>query len=206
MQLKEERNLVRLLQEKLASSSQSRDVGILENEIIELRNEKLLSERMDQEHSLKMKAYTQDLMSTSKKYQEDIQTLLVKNESLLRDAEVLRAKCKESERIAAHSNAVQEALNRKILTKDTEIQELSKQRHGHNPEYAKRISELEALVESQQLLIAELEKSDDALDILRSNLILSPGRRVSHLTAAVTTQDCSDWLEPLVIADHVLAK
>ena len=232
----------RLERERQAHSS---EVQILQNEIFELRKEKVLSEQLDEEHSAKMKVYTQDLMATSLKYQEDIQTLIGKNEKLAREAEVLRAKYKELERQTDHSTSVMEVLNRKVLAKDSEITSLrqqldklhrleksSKSMPSSGGDSLGRIEELETLVQDQMSVMAEQEAqlselrskllseakprlsqpADDAFGILRSskNLIMSPGRRVSHLTLreqsyAPVHNDCSEWLEPLAVAEHVLS-
>jgi hypothetical protein len=80
-----------------------------------------------------------------------------------------------------------------------------------------RIRELEAEVESQKRTIQENESkilnasSNDAFGILRSSNALTPARRVSLLTSRkeegsqLEAAPTLDWLEPLKIADHVLA-
>jgi uncharacterized coiled-coil protein SlyX len=95
------------------------------------------------------------------------------------------------------------------------------------------IAELENRLAKQQLAAAQTigattavmgggnifghSHSDDAFGILRSskNVLSSPNRRVSQLTsrggpvetafAPIPSSDVSEWLEPLAIAEHVLA-
>ena len=203
-------------------SNRGKEAEILQAEITELRNEKILSEQLDEEHSAKMKVYTQDLMATSLKYQQDIQTLIGKNEKLVKEIEVLKAKCAELERQNTHSDQVQEALNRKLLAKENEI--ASAQR-GQTVSHAAstKIKELETIIASQKKEIAEQEirfkallqapRDDDVFGVLRSSKSLTPARRVSHLTsrrenasyAPVGASDYTEWLEPLAIAEHVLS-
>lgn len=157
-------------------------------------------------------------MATSLKYQQDIGLLISKNEKVSRELEVMKAKYKEAERQATHSSAVQEALNRKIMTKDSEINQLAKtieklekakgapkqqveETTNTTKQQVARIKELEAVIAKYQ---QQANTNNNAFGILQSspNLMLSPGRRVSHLSAR--PGDCSDWLEPLIIAEHVL--
>ena len=246
-QLKAEKKQVETLSEKLVqmekqkseveaalkrsereTSNRGKELEILQNEISELRNEKILSEQLDEEHSAKMKVYTQDLMATSLKYQQDIQTLIAKNEKLVKEIEVLRAKCAELERQSAHNDQVQEALNRKLLAKENEIASIHANRgtttSSTSSSSASKIKELESIIASQKNQLAEQEvrfkallqaprKEDDVFGILRSSKSLTPARRVSHLTsrrehtsyAPVGASDYAEWLEPLAIAEHVLS-
>lgn len=191
------------------SSSKSNEIDILQSELSELRNEKIIAEQLDEEHSAKMKVYTQDLMATSLKYQQDIQSLINKNEKLGKEVEVLKAKNAELDRQSAHTEQVKEALNRKIVSKDSEIASLQSQidklvrekkqlaqTEQPKPYNAKqtpvvdtsafenRIRELEAVVAAQKEQMAEQEnRKDDAFGILRSAKSLTPARRVSHLTS-----------------------
>ena len=207
--------------------NRGKELEILQNEISELRNEKILSEQLDEEHSAKMKVYTQDLMATSLKYQQDIQILIGKNEKLVKEVEVLKAKCAELDRQNAHNDQVQEALNRKLLAKDNEIAAAMQGKSVSGTQLAK-MKELEAIISAQKAQISEQDvrfkallqapripdENDDVFGILRSSKSLTPARRVSHLTsrrepasyAPVTaTSDYAEWLEPLAIAEHVLS-
>jgi chromosome segregation ATPase len=235
---------IRKLEREL--SNRAREIEVLQTEISELRNEKIISEQLDEEHSAKMKVYTQDLMATSVKYQQDIQSLIGKNEKLVKEVEVLKAKIAELERQGGHSDQVNEVLNKKIHAKDQEIgslqgqvEKLMKDRKvlqdqidrtpragvstsaGNAEILQTRIRELEAVISSQRVQIADFEsrnktqynpsRNDDAFGILRSSKSLTPARRVSHLTSrreaqsyAPVAPDYSEWLEPLAIAEHVL--
>ncbi len=257
-QLKQEKKQTESLNEKLRASEKAksdmevevkrldrenanrvREIEILQNELSDMRNERILAEQLDEEHSAKMKVYTQDLMATSTKYQQDIQNLISRNEKLTKEAEVLRAKAAELERQATHAEQVKDALNRKLLGKENEIAALQSQlekvsREKKQPtetpwnnakansqnnslSLENRIRELEAEVESQKRTIQENESkilnasSNDAFGILRSSNALTPARRVSLLTSRkeegsqLEAAPTLDWLEPLKIADHVLA-
>ena len=220
---------------------------ILQSEISQLRQEKILSDQLDEEHSAKMRIYTQELMATSTKYQDDLKTLLAKNEKIMKELEVVKAKSKELERQNTHLQSVQESLDQKLARKETEISDLKRQ--VKNPpappappkkqpaeEISTKIRELESVIKFQKDSIAELENrlarqqaigvttqvvpqspKDDAFGILRSSKNLpSPNqRRVSQLTSrgpalesfapVALGSDVADWLEPLAIAEHVLA-
>ena len=257
-QLKQEKKQTESLSEKLKASEKAksdmelevkrldrenanrmREIEILQNELSDMRNERILAEQLDEEHSAKMKVYTQDLMATSTKYQQDIQNLISRNEKLTKEAEVLKAKAAELERQATHAEQVKDALNRKLLGKDNEIAALQSQlekisrekKQATEPAWnnakqnsqnnslllENRIKELEAMVEAQKRTIQENESrilnasSNDAFGILRSSNALTPARRVSLLTSrkeevsSLEAAPTLDWLEPLKIADHVLA-
>ena len=219
---------------------------ILQSEISQLRQEKIISDQLDEEHSAKMRIYTQELMATSTKYQEDLKTLLAKNEKIMKELEVTRAKTKELERQNAHLQSVQENLDQKLARKEAEISDLKRAVKNPPPppapkkqvteEISSKIRELESVIKFQKDSIAELENrlarqqaigvttqvvpqspKDDAFGILRSSKNLpSPNqRRVSQLTSrgpavesfapVALASDVADWLEPLAIAEHVLA-
>ncbi len=191
------------------TGNRGKEIEILQNELSELRNEKILSEQLDEEHSAKMKLYTQDLMATSAKYQQDIQNLIGKNEKLTKEVELLKAKGAELDRQATHAEQVKEALNRKLVGKDNDISALQAQLEkvvkekrllesgkgqpsppskADNSAIENRIRELEVEVETQRRIIQDqenrlLNKSDDAFGILRSAKAVTPARRVSHLTS-----------------------
>lgn len=218
---------------------------ILQSEISQLRQEKILSDQLDEEHSAKMRLYTQELMATSSKYQEDLKALLAKNEKIMKELEVMKAKSKELERQNTHLQSVQESLDQKLARKDTEISELKRLAKNapapappskKNEDVSLKIRELESVIKFQKDSIAELENrlarqqaigittqvvpqspKDDAFGILRSskNLPSPNNRRVSQLTSrgpavesfapVALASDVADWLEPLAIAEHVLA-
>jgi chromosome segregation ATPase len=243
-QLKQEKKQYEALSDKLKdmelemkrlereNSGKTKEIEILQNELSEMRNEKILAEQLDEEHSAKMKLYTQDLMATSAKYQQDIQNLISRNEKLTKEVELLKAKGAELERQATHGEQVKDALNRKIASKENDIVSLQSQVEKLTREkkqleskggvaaprsapvdtsiYENRIRELESIVESQKKMMEE--NRDDAFGILRSAKSLTPknGRRVSHLTSRLEPQSyapaapTADWLEPLAIAEHVL--
>jgi DNA repair exonuclease SbcCD ATPase subunit len=190
------------------ATGKSNEIDILQNELSDLRNEKIISEQLDEEHSAKMKIYTQDLMATSLKYQQDIQGLIGRNEKLGKEVEVLKAKNAELDRLAAHTEQVKEALNKKLIGKDSEIASLQsqidklvrekRQLASNQPQskqapavdtslFENRIRELEAIVASQQQQLSEQENrlscQDDAFGVLRTAKSLTPARRVSHLTS-----------------------
>lgn len=158
------------------NANRDKENEILHNEISELRNEKIISEQLDEEHSAKMKVYTQDLMASSLKYQQDIQNLISKNEKLVKEIEVLKAKLAEMERQGGHNEQVQEVQTRKLAAKDQEISSLQDQiekisrdrkilkeqldktpsRQGADTSVMQsRIKELEALIASQKTEIVE---------------------------------------------------
>jgi len=158
------------------NANRDKENEILHNEISELRNEKIISEQLDEEHSAKMKVYTQDLMASSLKYQQDIQNLISKNEKLVKEIEVLKAKLAEMERQGGHNEQVQEVQTRKLAAKDQEISSLQDQiekisrdrkilkeqldktpsRQGADTSVMQsRIKELEALIASQKTQIVE---------------------------------------------------
>jgi len=232
------------------NKSLKQEIEILQNELSQLRHERLVTEQLDEEHSAKMKIYTQDLMTTSAKYQEDLKAIISKNEKLAKELEVLKAKSKEMDRQNTHLQSVQESLNKKLATKDAEISELKRAVAGagvggagnggklnsvsKNDTLTSKVRELESVIKYQKDSISELEyrlarqqaigattavmaATDDAFGILRSskNIVTSPNRRVSQLTsrggpvesafAPIASSDVSEWLEPLAIAEHVLA-
>jgi chromosome segregation ATPase len=231
-QLKQEKKQCETLQDKIKSLEKARsdvdlemkrmereninrgkEIEILQAELSDLRNEKILSEQLDEEHSAKMKVYTKDLMATSQKYQQDIQNLIAKNEKLTKEVELLKAKGAELERQAEHAEQVKDALNRKLIGKDNDISSLQSQLEKvmkekklvessigqqkpapsfNKPDvsaFANRIKELEAIVEAQKQTIQDHENrvmntsADDAFGILRSAKAVTPARRVSHLTS-----------------------
>lgn len=216
------------------NSNKGKDIQTLQNELSEMRNEKILAEQLDEEHSAKMKLYTQDLMATSAKYQQDIQNLINRNEKLTKEVELLKAKGAELERQAAHTEQVKEALNRKLINKEndlaalqTQVEKLLKEKKhvesgGVRPGKSSavdtsilenRIRELEGIVDAQNRTIEEHHEAteNDAFGILRSAKSLTPvnARRVSLLTSKREAQSyapapTADWLEPLAIAEHVL--
>ncbi len=217
------------------TANRGKELEILQHELSEMRNERILAEQLDEEHSAKMKVYTQDLMATSAKYQQDMQNLIGRNDKLVKEIELVKAKGAELERQAAHTEQVKEALNRKLLGKDSEISALQAQidkltrerkqlesAAPSNQPVAKkdntsaleiRIRELEATIESQKKTIESQESriNNDAFGVLRSSNVLTPAaRRVSLLTSrkdepVMDPAPTLDWLEPLKIADHVLA-
>ena len=163
-------------------TNRGKEIELLHNEISELRQEKILSEQLDEEHSAKMKVYTQDLMATSAKYQQDILSLIGKNERLVKEIEVLKAKGAELERLNAHSDQVQDVLNRKVLAKDTEIASLTSQiekiskekksvqdqlvdrsAKGQTEALQSRLRDLESLVASQKTQLNEQESKIKSL-------------------------------------------
>jgi hypothetical protein len=184
------------------------ELKLVRAELAELRNEKVLSDQLDEEHSAKMKVFTDDLLATSSKYQAEIKGLISRNEESGQQVEVLRAKAKEQERQIEHLTTVHESLNKKLSARETELVQLKKELDRQNTsskstDSSHRVRDLEMIIKKQNETIAALESkiravdqpapADDVFGVLRNSArnLASAGpspkgaRRVStHLTTS----------------------